>query len=47
VQISNSGGRKPEWSGTAHELMYKSGDQIMAASYRVDGDTFVPEKPRV
>jgi len=47
VQISNSGGRKPEWSETAHDLMYQSGDQIMAASYRVNGDTFVPEKPRV
>jgi hypothetical protein len=47
VQISNSGGRKPEWSGTAHDLMYQSGDQIMAASYRGNGDTFVPEKPRV
>jgi hypothetical protein len=28
-------------------LLYKSGDQIMAASYTVKGDTFVVEKPRV
>jgi hypothetical protein len=27
--------------------VYQSGDQIMAASYTVKGDTFVPEKPRV
>jgi hypothetical protein len=27
--------------------MYQSGNQIMAATYRVNGDTFVPEKPRV
>ena len=27
--------------------MYQSGDQIMAASYTVKGDTFVAEKPRV
>ena len=39
----NSGGRRPEWSRTAHELIYQSGDQIMAASYTVNGDTFVPE----
>jgi hypothetical protein len=28
-------------------LFYQSGDQIMAASYTVKGDTFVAEKPRV
>jgi len=27
--------------------MYQSGDQIMAVSYTVKGDTFVPDKPRV
>ena len=27
--------------------MYQSGDQIMAASYTVKGDTFVADKPRV
>jgi hypothetical protein len=27
--------------------MYQSGDQIMAVSYMVKGETFVPEKPRV
>ena len=27
--------------------MYQSGDQIMAASYRANGDTVVPDKPRV
>ena len=46
-QISNSGGTIPRWSRTGHELMYQSGDQIMAASYTVKGDTFVAEKPRV
>jgi Tol biopolymer transport system component len=46
-QISNSGGRRPRWSGNGHELMYQAGDQIMAASYAVKGDTFVPDKPRV
>jgi hypothetical protein len=27
--------------------VYQSGDQIMAASYTVKGDSFVAEKPRV
>jgi hypothetical protein len=27
--------------------VYLSGDQIMAASYTVQGDTFVADKPRV
>jgi Tol biopolymer transport system component len=46
-QISNSGGTDPRWSRNGHELMYRSGDQIMAARYTVNGDTFVAEKPRV
>jgi serine/threonine protein kinase len=46
-QISNSGGTVPRWSRTRHELMYQSGDQILAASYTVQGDTFVADKPRV
>jgi hypothetical protein len=28
-------------------VLNQSGDQIMATSYRANGDTFVPEKPRV
>ena len=35
------------WSRTGHELYHQSGDQIMAVSYSVKGDTFFPEKPRV
>jgi Tol biopolymer transport system component len=46
-QISNSGGTTPHWSRNGRELMYQSGGQIMAASYTVKGDTFVPDKPRV
>ena len=44
-QISNSGGSGARWSG--HDLLYQSGDQIMAVNYTVKGDLFVPEKPRV
>ncbi|MBZ5631783.1 MAG: protein kinase [Acidobacteriia bacterium] len=46
-QISNSGGQAPMWSHTSHDLLYQSGDQIMAVSYTVNGDTFVADKPRV
>jgi serine/threonine-protein kinase len=46
-QISNTGGNRPLWSRNGHDLLYQSGDQIMAASYTVKGDTFVAEKPRV
>jgi dipeptidyl aminopeptidase/acylaminoacyl peptidase len=46
-QISNSGGQLPRWSRTGHQLLYQSGDQIMAVRYAVKGDTFVAEKPRV
>src|SRR5215469_12062649 len=33
--------------GRADELIYQSGDQLMAASYTVQGDSFVNDKPRV
>jgi Tol biopolymer transport system component len=46
-QISNAGGMFPIWSRTGRELFYQSGDQIMAVSYTVNGDSFVAEKPRV
>jgi serine/threonine-protein kinase len=46
-QISNAGGVFPIWSRTSHELFYQSGEQIMTVEYEVNGDSFVPEKPRV
>jgi serine/threonine protein kinase len=46
-QISNSGGTGARWPRNGHDLFYQSGDQIMAASYTVKGETFVAEKPRV
>ena len=46
-QISNGGGTSSHWSRNGHDLLYRSGDQIMAASYSVKGDTFLAEKPRV
>jgi serine/threonine protein kinase len=46
-QIALSGPIWPHWSRNGHELVYRAGDQIMAVSYAVKGDTFVAEKPRV
>jgi hypothetical protein len=46
-QISNAGGRVPVWSRNGHELIYQAGDQLVAVSYSVDGDSFVHERPRV
>jgi serine/threonine-protein kinase len=48
--LSNRGSPSPfrlAWSRTSHELYYQSGDQIMALSYEVKGDTFVRGKTRV
>jgi serine/threonine-protein kinase len=46
-QISNNGGTQAVWSRNGHDLLYQSGDQIMAVSYTLKGDSFVPDKPRV
>ena len=46
-QISTGGGRSPQWSPNGREILYQSGDQVMSVEYTVQGDTFVPGKPRV
>jgi serine/threonine-protein kinase len=45
--VSTNGGTAVHWSRNSHELLYQEGDRIMAVSYTVNGDTFIPEKPRV
>jgi serine/threonine-protein kinase len=47
LQMSNSGGDAPRFSRNGHDLLYQSGDQIMAVSYTLKRDKFVAEKPRV
>jgi len=47
VSISNNGGTQPVWSPNGRDLLYQSGDQIMAVSYSDKGDQFVAEKPRL
>jgi Tol biopolymer transport system component len=46
-EISNGAGVAPHWSPNGHDLLYRAGDQIMAVSYTVKGESFVAEKPRV
>jgi serine/threonine-protein kinase len=46
-KVSTNGGLTPIWSRSGHELFYQSGDQEMAVSYSVQGNTFIVEKPRV
>ena len=46
-QISNRGGSGARWSRSGPAAVYRSGDQVMAVRYKIMGDTFVGEKPRV
>jgi len=45
--ISNNGGTWPIWSAKGREILYRSGDQVMAVAYRATADSFSAEKPRV
>jgi serine/threonine-protein kinase len=46
--ISNGGGTMPVWARNGRELFYRTEDsRIMAATYSIDGETFVSDKPRV
>ena len=45
-QVSTSGGTAPHWSRSG-DIIYQSGDQILAAHYAARADSFVPERPRV
>ena len=47
-QVSDGGASYPMWSRASHELLYETLDaRIMAASYSIKGDSFIPDKPRV
>jgi serine/threonine-protein kinase len=47
-QISIAGGAYPMWSHKGRELFFESLDNhIMVAGYTVQGDSFVPDKPRL
>jgi tRNA A-37 threonylcarbamoyl transferase component Bud32 len=44
-QVSNNGGTWPIWKG--REILYRSGDQVMAVAYMAAADSFSYERPRV
>jgi Tol biopolymer transport system component len=46
-QISTDGGTQPVWLQGGRDLLYQSGDQIMAVAYTAKKEMFVAEKPRV
>ena len=47
-KVSQSGGKFPVWSRTAHELLFLGGDDhIMAVDYSTQGDLFRAGKPRI
>jgi len=47
-KISDGGGTLPVWSSNGRELFYKNLDQrIRVVTYRVEGDSFAAEKPRL
>ena len=47
-QISNGSGVYPVWSRTTRDLFFRTMDsQIMVAPYKVEGDSFAAEKPRL
>jgi serine/threonine-protein kinase len=40
-------GGRPVWSPNGKDILYQSGDEIMAVAYTTRGDAFVADKPRV
>jgi serine/threonine-protein kinase len=46
-QMSSSGGTNPRWSRTKNELLFQSGDVILAAPYTIRGESLEPDKPTV
>jgi serine/threonine-protein kinase len=47
-QVSSGGGLYAMWSNNGHDLFYESADnRIMVLDYKVEGDSFVPGRPRV
>ena len=46
-QISSGGGQAPAWSKAKQELFYTLNQQIMVASYRIEGGAFQRDPPRL
>jgi serine/threonine-protein kinase len=46
-QVSNNGGTWPIWPAKGGEILYRSGEQVMAVAYTAAADSFSPDKPTV
>ena len=46
-KVSNNGGTWPIWPAKGRDILYRSGNQVMAATYTATADSFSNEKPRV
>ena len=46
-QVSNNGGTWPIWPAKGRDILYRSGNQVMAAAYTATAASFSNEKPRV
>jgi serine/threonine-protein kinase len=46
-QVSTGDGEFPIWSRNGHELFFLTDDKIMVAGYTANGNSFVPDKPRL
>jgi Tol biopolymer transport system component len=46
-QVSNNGGTWPVWPAKGRDILYRSGNQVMAAAYNATADSFSNGKPRV
>jgi Tol biopolymer transport system component len=46
-QVSSAGGSYPMWSRDGRLFFESLDNQIMVAGYKVQGDSFVPEKPQL
>ena len=44
--VSDEGGHSPIWSANGRDLFYQKGGRVIVAAYKVQGDSFVTEKPR-
>jgi len=45
-QVSTEGGLTAFWSKAGQQLFYRAGNRLMVLNYTVEGNTFVPGKPR-
>jgi Tol biopolymer transport system component len=45
VLVSTEGATEPAWSRNGNELFYRNGRKMMSVRFKVEGTSFLPEKP--